>query len=59
VTGESGVDFMSVMRQDPVLSQYLRDRYFVVTIHNLIGVNYDGDVLKKPKKGRFYLPVFT
>ena len=59
VTGEAGIDFMSIMRQDPNLAQYLKGRYFLGTIYNRIGVNYVGDVLKKPKKGRFYLPPFT
>jgi len=49
---------MAVMRQDPVLSQYLKDRYFVATIHNRIGINHDGDVTKKPKKGRFFKNVW-
>jgi hypothetical protein len=59
VTGEAGVDFMAVMRRDPVLPQYRKGRYFVATTHNRIGVNYDGNVNVKPKKGRFYLPPFT
>ena len=59
VTGVAGVHFMSVMRQDPILPQYKKGRYFVATIYNRIGINYDGDVRQKPKRGRFYLPPFT
>jgi hypothetical protein len=47
------------MRQDPILPQYKKGRYFVATIYNRIGINYDGDVRQKPKRGRFYLPPFT
>jgi hypothetical protein len=59
VTGEAGVDFMTVMRRDSELAQYRKGRYFVATIHNPIGVNYGGNVNINPKKGRFYLPPFT